>query len=487
MHPTCLPGKYGIGDLGPEAMRFLDFLSGSGQGLWQVLPLNPPSHANSPYQSYSAFAGNPLLISPERLVEEGLLTHRVLATAPEFPAIEVDFPAVTRFKTGLLHKAYKRFKPGTAYEAFCAQHAEWLDDYALFMALKDHHKGAEWNDWEPDLAARKPRALKQARQLLADSIGFHKFVQHIFYREHGDLKREANSRGIQIIGDLPIFVAHNSADVWAHPKLFHLDRAGRAKIVAGVPPDYFSTTGQLWGNPLYHWEVMEKDGYAWWLHRLQIALNLYDLVRIDHFRGLEAYWAIPGGDETAINGRWQPGPGAKFFEAVHEHLGDLPIIAEDLGLITPEVEALRDGFNLPGMKVLQFGFSDSSNEYLPHNYINHNCVVYTGTHDNNTTRGWWATATKTERQFAQRYLNRRGNDVTWDMIRLALSSVAKLAIVPIQDVLNLGAESRMNTPGTETGDWTWRMEAGVLTDAIGDRLEELTTTYGRSSASRPSG
>jgi 4-alpha-glucanotransferase len=481
LHPTSLPGRYGIGDFGPEASRFVNFLSGSGQALWQVLPLNPTGPEGSPYQAYSAFAGNPLLISPECLVREELLPASVLLNAPEFPSGRVDFPAATRFKTELLREAYKEFKADAHYEEFCERHSDWLDNYALFMALKDSHGGADWNEWEPELAKRRSRALKKAGEELASEVGFYKFVQHLFFREHGDLKREANAKGIQLIGDIPIFVAHNSADVWSNPELFHLDKDGRATVVAGVPPDYFSATGQRWGNPLYRWDRMEQHDYSWWIDRLRMALTLYDMVRIDHFRGFEAYWAIPAEEETAVHGQWVPGPGAKFFEAVNKELGDLPIIAEDLGVITPEVEKLRDDFRLPGMKVIQFAFSDPDNVYLPHNYANFNCVVYTGTHDNNTTEGWWETAGRKERHFARSYVGHRGGDIAWDLIRLAMASVAKLAIVPLQDVLSLGAEARMNTPGTSAGNWAWRCGEADLTADIQDRLKEMTEVYGRAS------
>lgn len=462
LHPTSLPGAFGIGDLGPAAQQFLDFLAQSKQQLWQVLPLNPTGEAHSPYQAFSAFAGNPLLISPERLVEDGLLPASELESVPVFSLERVDFGAAIQFKTKLLRRAHENFKPSSDYAEFCARHAAWLDDYALFMALKDAHQGAAWNAWEPALAKRQPDALKKAQKQLQAEIEFERFCQWLFFRQHGALKNEANARGIRIIGDLPIFVGHNSADVWASPQLFHLDASGRATSVAGVPPDYFSKTGQLWGNPLYRWDAMAQDSYAWWLQRLRMALTLYDVVRIDHFRGFQAYWSIPGGDSTAIGGRWEPGPDSHFFTAVRQEFGQLDIIAEDLGLITPAVERLRDRFRLPGMKVLQFAFSDPANVYLPHNFLTPNCVVYTGTHDNNTNRGWWESLKRTERAFAREYLGSSGRDISWDLIRLGHSSIAATAIVPLQDLLDLGAEARMNMPGVESGNWGWRCAEVLL-------------------------
>jgi len=479
LHPTSLPGPFGVGDLGPEAVRFLDALSESGQSLWQVLPLNPPGYSDSPYQCYSAFAGNPLLISPERLVEWKLLTPKMIADPPEFPHGRVDYDAVGGYKNGLLKKAYKRFHEDESYAAFREENASWLDDYALFMALLEHHDGKPWNEWEPGLAHRDPEAMDGARNDLAERVGFYAFSQYLFYRQHGELKREAAERGIMLIGDIPIFVAHNSADVWGNQDLFFLEPDGRPNVVAGVPPDYFSRTGQRWGNPLYRWDVMARDGYAWWIHRLRMTLTLYDLVRIDHFRGFEAYWEIPASEETAVNGRWAPGPGAKFFRAVRSQLGDTAIIAEDLGVITPKVEALRDRFGLPGMKVLQFAFSDPSNVYLPHNYTTSNCVVYTGTHDNDTTLGWWNSLDREDRKFVQAYLGKRVSEPSWEFIRLAFSTIARLAVVPLQDPLGLGSEARMNTPGTNVANWAWRFDTGAFTGEIRSRLRELTRLYGR--------
>ncbi len=479
LHPTSLPGPYGIGDLGPEAIGLLDFLAASGQSLWQVLPLNPPGYSNSPYQCYSAFAGNPLLISPERLVRDGLLEQALPADAPLFPVGTVDFEAAVRFKTGLLRTAYDGWKPDRDYEAFVTASASWLEDYALFTALSESRDGRPWNEWEPELALRDPKALKKVGQELKDEVGYHRFVQYLFHRQHGELKREAAKRGIRLTGDIPIFVAHNSADVWAGRSLFHLDAEGSPTHVAGVPPDYFSETGQRWGNPLYRWDVMARDGYAWWIERLRTALTLYDIVRIDHFRGFEAYWEIPAAEETAINGRWVPGPGAGFFRAVRSALGEAPILAEDLGVITPKVEALRDMFGLPGMKIIQFAFSAPDNVYLPHNYTSPNCIVYTGTHDNDTTCGWWTGLPKRDRAFIQAYIGKRPVDISWEMMRIAFGSIARMAVTPMQDLLSLGSEARMNTPGTSAANWGWRMKDGMLTEALRAKLWELTAVYGR--------
>jgi 4-alpha-glucanotransferase len=480
LHPTSLPGRYGIGELGDEARDFLAFLVAAGQKLWQVLPLGPTSYGDSPYQSFSAFAGNPLLISTDRLLRDGLLTTDDLDDLPDFPAGQVDFGPVIAHKNTLLRRAYTRFAASGEPAELLRWDAPWLDDYALFMALKDHHGGAVWSSWDPALVRRDPAALAAMRETLADDIDFQRFCQGRFFRDWGDLKREANEQGVRIIGDLPIFVAYDSADVWANQGLFFLDAAGQPSVVAGVPPDYFSATGQLWGNPLYRWDVMARDGFAWWVERLRMSLTLFDLARIDHFRGFEAYWEIPADETTAINGRWVQGPGAAFFDGIRAELGDLPIIAEDLGLITPEVLALRERFALPGMAVLQFAPSDPTNVYLPHHH-ERNSVVYTGTHDNDTTRGWWAATTEAERDFVQRYLGHPVTEETIaaEFIRLALGSVAHTAIIPLQDVLNLGSEARMNTPGTAGGNWGWRYGAGALTDEAAEQLRELTELYAR--------
>jgi len=485
LHPTSLPGRFGIGDLGPEASHWLDFLAGAGQKLWQVLPLGPTGYGDSPYQSFSAFAGNPCLVSPERLVEDGLLDPADLAALPAFPAERVDFGPVIECKLGMLAKAHARFVAGAApalhadYRDFCRRQSAWLEDFALFMALKESNGGATWTSWETGLAAREPAALAAARERLAASVDSQRFRQFLFFRQWRVVRAQAHEAGVRIVGDLPIFVAHDSADVWAHPELFQLDARGAPAVQAGVPPDYFTKTGQLWGNPLYRWEVLARDGYAWWIERLRATFEVVDVARLDHFRGFEACWEVPGGDPTAENGRWVKGPGADFLESVRAALGTLPIIAEDLGFVTPEVLALRDRFGLPGMKILQFAFGgDAQHPFLPHNFPT-NCVVYTGTHDNDTTRGWYAGAPKKERHFARTYLGRDGRDFTWDLIRAGLSSVADRFVAPLQDVLDLGSEARMNLPGRPGGNWGWRCRREQLTDAVQERLRDLTETYGR--------
>jgi 4-alpha-glucanotransferase len=478
LHPTSLPGPYGIGDLGPEAARFLRWLRAAGQRAWQVLPLGPTGYGDSPYQSFSAFAGNPLLISPDRLVEEGALSPADVSDAPELPTSKVDYGAASEWKLGLLREAHARAGELPGFEEFRGLHSGWLDDYALFMALKDDHGGGPWVEWPPELRDREPAALAAARERLGGDIAFYRFVQHAFFRQWEAVRREAASLRIQVVGDLPIFVAHDSADVWAHRELFYLDAGGAPTVVAGVPPDYFSETGQLWGNPLYRWDALAERGYGWWAARIWLSLRLYDSVRIDHFRGFESYWEVHGGAGAAVDGRWVPGPGLEFFRALRERLGELPIIAEDLGVITPEVEALRDAARLPGMKVLQFAWGEPDSQYMPHNYPA-NCVVYTGTHDNDTTRGWWRRAPKEEKELLRRYLGRAPRDISWDMLRLALGSVARLSIAPAQDLLALGSEARMNTPGAEAGNWTWRLGPDALTPALAERLRDLCETYGR--------
>lgn len=485
LHPTSLPGRYGIGDLGAEAYRWVDFLHSADQKLWQILPLGPTGYADSPYQCFSAFAGNPFLISPDQLREDGLLTPTDLESLPAFPAPAVDYGPVIIYKLSLLDKAYAHYKAGAGSAALRAefdsfQHAQvaWLDDFALFMALKESHHGAVWSAWEPELVSRQPQALAAARVSLAESVESQRLRQFLFFRQWQKVKTYANQLGIKIIGDIPIFVAYDSADAWQHTDLFYLDDHGKCTVVAGVPPDYFSRTGQLWGNPLYRWDVLKQTGYAWWIERVRATLGLVDIIRVDHFRGFESYWEIPAGQPTAEVGQWVKGPGADFFRALQSALGDLPIIAEDLGVVTPEMESLRDEFNLPGMKVLQFAFSgDNTDLFLPHNLIR-NCVVYTGTHDNDTTRGWYEhTSTEKERDFARRYLGRAGQDIAWDLIRLAFASVANTVVVPLQDVFDLGTEARLNLPGSPAGNWGWRFQAGQLTPQLRDRLKELTWLY----------
>jgi len=497
LHPTSLPGRYGIGELGPEAHRFVDFLSGAGQRLWQVLPLGPTGYGDSPYQCFSAFAGNPLLVSLDALVEDGWLRAEDLAPAPEFAADSVDYDAVAAFKLPLLDRAFRRFETEAepadraAFDAFREANASWLDDYALYMAVKEAQGGTEWTEWEEDIARRRPEALARWREERAGAVRARAFGQYLFFLQWQRLRERCRERDVALMGDIPIFVARDSADVWSHPQLFQLDEHGRPRVVAGVPPDYFSATGQLWGNPLYDWEEMARTGYGWWIERFRAALGLVDLVRLDHFRGFEAHWEIPAGEETAVNGQWVKGPGAALFEALREALGDLPIVAENLGVITPEVEQLRERFGFPGMAILQFAFGrdPEAGEFLPHNYPR-NRVVYTGTHDNDTTVGWWTTSgagdstrgaeeVREERERALQYLDAEGREIHWAFIRAALASVADMAIVPLQDVLGLGSEARMNLPGRARGNWRWRFSPESLTDGIRDRLKRMAELYGR--------
>ena len=462
-----------------------------------MLPLGPTGYGNSPYQTYSAFAGNPLLLSLEKLSEDDLLSTNDLADVPPFAPHRIDYDAVSDFKQRLLWSAFETFQRRLTRSqqddltAFAQRQAEWLDDYTLFMALKEAHHGNAWNEWERDIVLRDPAALAGWRTKLRSQVQFHAFLQYQFFRQWQALKAECEQHGIQLFGDVPIFVAHDSADVWSHPELFYLDEAGKPTVVAGVPPDYFSRTGQLWGNPLYRWEVMAASDYDWWLQRLRTMSEMVDIIRLDHFRGFAAYWEVPAADETAVNGRWVEGPGAAFFEKVHAVLGDLPIVAEDLGLITPEVRALRERFGLRGMRVLQFGFGGDpcTNEHCPHNYTR-DCVIYTGTHDNNTSLGWLHevelpdnTSTlnpeQGERAAALKYMASDGRQPHWDMIRLALGSVGDLALIPLQDVLGLGQEARMNYPGKAEGNWEWRFSADMLTHDISARLREITELYGR--------
>ncbi len=485
LHPTSLPGPFGIGDFGPAAYAFADFLEAAGQSLWQVLPLGPTGQGNSPYACYSAFAGNTLLISPEQLVAEGLLANERVDDAPEFDSERLDFEAVNEYKTAIQRQAFASFKReadsklATAFSDFCRHSVYWLDDYALFRALKDAHNGAVWNTWDPALVSREPAALETARNDFSEAIEAQKFYQFLFYRQWFALKTECNRRGLKLIGDIPIFVAHDSADVWTNQDQFKLNEESNPTVVAGVPPDYFSATGQHWGHPLYNWDQMLADGFKWWQRRIHAALETFDIVRMDHFRGFAAAWEIPGEDTTAEHGRWAPAPGSELFTAIKEELGELPIIAEDLGVITPDVEKLRDDFSFPGMRVLQFGFSsDAKNIGLPHNYREH-LVVYPGTHDNDTTVGWFAGREEPEREFCLKYLNTAGDEIHWDFIRALFASVANTAIIPLQDVLGLGTEARMNLPNSMAGNWSWRVEPGTLTNVLARRLKELTELYGR--------
>jgi 4-alpha-glucanotransferase len=484
-HPTSFPGPHGIGDMGDAAFRFVDWLALSGQRLWQILPLTPPGPGHSPYASPSAFAGNPLLISLAWLAGDGLLGPEAIEQHPRFPDYAVDFGTVIAWKLPLLREAFSAFRRGAAthlrpaFERFRVEAAGWLDDYALFMALKDAHAGAGWLLWEPGVRRRDPDALAAARERYAEDIRFHQFVQFQFRRQWAELRRYANERDIRIVGDLPIFVAHDSADVWARQRFFRLDSEGRPVVVAGVPPDAFSETGQHWGNPHYDWEAIADDGYAWWIERVRASLQLVDVLRIDHFRGFAAAWVIPVDAPSAAGGRWERGPGAAVFAAIERALGDSPFIVEDLGVITDDVVALREELGLPGMKVLQFAFGgDPDNFYLPHTY-SPNCVVYPATHDNQTTIGWFASLPEWQRHNVQRYLGKDGGDIAWDLIRLALASVATMAIVPLQDVMRLNDDARMNVPGRADGNWSWRYAPHLLHPGLGAGLAELTAAYGR--------
>ncbi len=482
MHPTSLPGPYGIGSLGKPAFEWIDTLASAGIRHWQVLPLGPTGFGNSPYQCYSAFAGNPLLVDPDPLIAEGLLKKSELDTGLVFDETTVDYETVTEFHTRMLRLAFSRFQPTKQYERFCRENADWLDDYVLFMALSKYFNFMPWYRWPEPLQKREPETLARYASLVRDEADRHRFVQYLFFSQYDALRAHAENRRVEIIGDLPIYVAANSADVWAHPELFDLDENLQPAEVAGVPPDYFSETGQRWGNPLYDWEKHEADGFAWWIRRMEASLAMYDRIRIDHFRGFEAYWAVPADEETAVNGRWVPGPGHRLFDAFEKRFGkNLPVIAEDLGIITPEVEALRDRYGLPGMKVLQFAFgADASNPYLPHNYVR-NCVVYTGTHDNDTTNGWFYAEPPEEhaRAHAMRYLGCGWDAFHKNLNRAALASTANLAILPMQDLLGLGSDARMNTPGTAEGNWRWRMTRRQFEDAPWQELESLCRLYGR--------
>jgi 4-alpha-glucanotransferase len=490
LHPTSLPGPYGIGDIGPQAYRFVDFLAESASNLWQVLPLGPTGYGDSPYQCFSAFAGNPYLISPDELIGDGLLTPNDLHDKPAFDEARVDFGTFIPWKLSLLGRVYDRFGSEASAElrealaTFRASNAAWLDDFALFMAIKEAYGGGCWDGWPEALRKREPQALVEARKTYAESIARYVFYQFLFYRQWQNLHTYADQRGVKIIGDIPIFVAYDSADVWSHPDLFYLDEAGKPTLVAGVPPDFFSATGQMWGNPLYKWDVHKATGYAWWIERMRATLALVDIVRLDHFRGFSGYWEIPAGNPTAEFGRWVPGPGADLFDALmanlESHLGtkELPIIAEDLGVITDDVVALRERYNLPGMKILQFGFTSPSDPFLPHNYVN-NCVAYTGTHDNNTARGWYEAAPEQEREFALKYLGVDGSHFAWDLIRTVWSSTAVFSVAPMQDFLNLGGEARMNFPSRLGGNWEWRMKDSDFNDELIAKIRELNYLYSR--------
>jgi 4-alpha-glucanotransferase len=502
LHPTSLPGPSGIGELGAEARAFLDFLEETGQGLWQVLPLGPTGYGDSPYQCFSAFAGNPFLVDLDQLKADGLLSAADLAKRPAFPEGEVDYGAVTAFKQPLVAKAFASFEKKAspaqrdAFSAFSREHAGWLDDFALFMALKHANEGRSWHTWDRAIVNREPEAMEAAGKEHAREATAVRFAQFLFFGQWAAVRAYAHERGISIMGDIPIFVAHDSADVWAHPELFTLAADGSPSFIAGVPPDYFSATGQRWGNPLYRWEVIARTGYAWWVERFRALLRVVDSVRLDHFRGFEAYWEIPASEPTAVKGRWVKGPGAALFEALQAELGELPIVAENLGVITPEVEALRARFGFPGMAILQFAFGSDgqAGDFIPHNYPRER-VVYTGTHDNDTVVGWWTSgvgdSTRTvedverEREFALTYVGGDGREIHWEFIRALLVSVADTAIVPLQDVLGVGGEGRMNLPGRPGGNWRWRYRKDALTPEVRRRLKAITTASGRAAPRGP--
>lgn len=492
LHITSLPGPYGVGDLGPDAYRFADLLAETGQSIWQVLPLVPVGLGNSPYSSPSTFALNPIFASPRLLAEDGLLEE--LPTPPTLPADRVDFERAAALKSELLAEAFRRFDGGdtpinaSVFDTFCARHAHWLDDYALFMALKTIHGGSAWTEWPSEHAHAEPAALDAFREEHEVQVRQHKFNQFVVFDQWDRLKRYCNERDIWFFGDLPIYVAHDSADVWANRSLFHLDERGHSTFVAGVPPDYFSETGQRWGNPIYRWDLMKEHDFAWWTRRIEASLRQADLIRLDHFRGFAGYWEIPAEEDTAVNGRWVDGPGASLFRSVRRHLGSLPLVAEDLGLITPDVKELMREFGLPGMAVLQFAFHEGADHpFLPHAH-DRNLVAYTGTHDNNTFLGWWEELTSDPSQdravrFAQAYLGldrHTDTPVHWAAIRSMMASTARWVVFPMQDILGLAKEARMNTPGEPDGNWTWRFTWDQLTDEMRRRLKAATALHDRS-------
>jgi 4-alpha-glucanotransferase len=476
LHPTSLPGRFGIGDLGPECYHFLDFLQEAGQQLWHVLPLGPTGPENSPYQSRSSIAGNPLLISPVKLAEEGYLQRRDLASVPQFPKARVDFESVRPYKFRIFKRAFAGFSESTTFREFEKKNAWWLDPYAEFMALSEANQAASWTKFDPHIKASE------------DEMRFHKFLQYEFFRQWQQVKASCKQKKILIIGDMPFYVEHDSADVWSAPQLFDLSADGEARTVGGVPPDYFSADGQLWGNPTYRWGQLKRTGYAWWVQRIRAALSLVDVLRLDHFRGFVEYWTVAAGNKTARNGRWKKGPGLDLFQAVRRKLGALPLIAENLGVITPQVEALRHRLGLPGMAVLQFAFGDDG-PHRPNNF-ERDLVCFTGTHDNNTCAGWWndlqkaaasasGTQARLEMARAKSFLQTDSVEISWRFIQAAMSSVAAISIVPLQDVLTLGSEARMNIPGRPKGHWAWRFSEKSITREITERLHELTEVTGR--------
>lgn len=489
LHITSLPSPFGVGDLGPWAYRFADFLSQTKQSYWQILPLNPTDQTsgNSPYNSNSAFAGNTLLISPELLIESGFLTKKDIDAIPLFPNERCDYSSVIPYKVQLFHQAYKRFKTNkierNTYEEFCTQNGEWLEDFALFVVMKNHFNGKAWSEWKEGLRDRNPEDLEKIRNNFYDELDREKFLQYLFFKQWFSLKRYCNEKGIKLIGDIPIYVNYDSVDVWTNTDIFKLDEEKKPLFSAGVPPDYFSKTGQLWGNPIYRWDVLQRTGFKWWFQRIAHNFQLFDIVRIDHFRGFVAFWEVPANEKTAINGYWVAVPAAEFFTALLEKFPTISLIAEDLGFITPDVKEIMNHFGFPGMRILLFAFGEDlpTHPYLPHNYIP-NCIVYTGTHDNNTVRGWFKNeTTPQDRQRLFRYLGSKVSvgQLPKKLIRLAMMSIANTVIIPMQDILGLGEEARMNRPSTTIGNWEWRLLPDQLTSSHAEMLLELTYTYGR--------
>ncbi|HKR62647.1 MAG TPA: 4-alpha-glucanotransferase, partial [Thermoanaerobaculia bacterium] len=481
LHPTSLPATYGIGELGDHAVEFLDWASAAGMRVWQVLPLNPPGYGASPYGCLSSFAGNPMLISIQRLLQDGLIDAEDVADVPRFSDEHVEFDRVTEYKSSLLHRSWQRFDEHASDELRAAldtfihadEQKEWLDDYTLYMALKEHSGGQPWWRWDDALAQREAEAIERARTEHMSAIRFWEYAQFLFFRQWAQLRDAAHARGIRILGDVPIYVACDSVDVWSHRELFQLDERGEPTVVAGVPPDYFSATGQRWGNPLYRWDLLRETQFHWWVSRVRANLRMADVVRLDHFRGFAAYWEIPADEPTAVHGRWMPGPGLALFDVLRRDLGDLPLVAEDLGFITEDVHELRRATGLPGMKILQFAFAQDDSPHLPHRFEPHT-VVYTGTHDNDTARGWFEHAGDDERENALAYLGcATADDIAWGLIRSAYTSVAEMAIVPVQDILNLGSDARMNTPGAEHDNWSWRLPPGALRNEHALKLRKL--------------
>jgi len=488
LHITSLPSDNGIGNVGPGARRFVDFLVRSGQTYWQVLPLNPPSpeEGNSPYSSASAFAGNTLLISPEDLIRDGWIDTAAAEPAPDFPKERIDFKLATQYKSKILDLAFKRFsrtEHTSEYENFCAENDSWLPDYALFVALREHFDGASWSAWPADIRDRQAQAVQHYYKALSEEVERQKFYQFLFYAQWSETKAYAHSQGVEIIGDMPIYMSYDSADVWAHPDIFKLDDNKRPLFVSGVPPDYFSKTGQLWGNPVYDWDRLSATGFEWWVRRMDHGLRFYDILRIDHFRGFVAYWEVAAGEKTAAKGRWVKAPAENLFQSIRRHNPNLPIIAENLGTITPDVKEFMERLGIPGMRVLLFAFGDgvAENPYAPHNHVK-NCVVYTGTHDNNTVKGWYEQeATPEEKENLQRYLSHpiSPDEVPAEFVRMAMMSVADVAIMPMQDVIGLGAESRMNTPSTTQNNWQWRLNPHALTSDLSEKMWQLAKIYSR--------